>query len=361
MGTVYKENSCMRLIFVTNGLSSGGSERVLSLIAGKMAERGHQVEIIVLMKDDVFYEINPHIKLVFAEKESKSTSLLKKTIWLRSYIKRSKPDVVIAFLNRVYSLTILSLLGTGIPVISSERSDPRHFIALYKILIRLSLPFSKLHVVQTEWVKEYYPKFIQNKSVIIVNPVNEKVAKIKPVEKKDIIISVGRLDWQKNQLMLIDAFKKILDNYPSYELHIYGEGPLREMLQQHIDEQGLTQRIILKGRSKEILEKMNEARVFCLSSDFEGMSNAMMEAMCLGLPIVTTQVSGVKELIKEGVNGFVTPVKDTDAFAKALEKCVSDKTRMENMSKNNRQAAKLFDIEVIANQWEDLVNRVAER
>ena len=326
-----------KIAFVTNGLSSGGSERVLSLIANKMSERGYDTEIISLMNTEVFYTINPQLKLLFEQ----------------------HPSVIIAFLNRVYSLTILSMLGTGIPVISSERSDPRKFRPLYKILIRLALPFSRLHVVQTEHVKEYYPRFIQQKSVIIVNPVNEKIGIIKPVERKDVIISVGRLDRQKNQIMMIDAFKTIAAKHPYYKLYIYGEGPLRDMLERHVKEVGLEGRVLLPGRCSEMMERMNEARVFCLSSDYEGMSNAMLEAICLGLPIVTTLVSGVKELVKDGVNGYVVPVKDTSAFSKALDKILSEVKQQEKISEENRKMASRFDINNITDLWEEQIKKVA--
>ena len=117
----------MKISYITNGLTSGGSERVLSLLANKMSARGHDVDIISVMTTDVFYDLNPSVKLLFMGKEAKSELLIKKLLWLRKYIVNERPDVVIAFLQRVYCFTILSLLCTGVPVISSERNDPKSY------------------------------------------------------------------------------------------------------------------------------------------------------------------------------------------------------------------------------------------
>ena len=350
----------MKISFVTNGLTSGGSERVLSLVANEFAKRGYDVEILSYMDTVVFYELEPNIRVLFMDREAKSHSMLKKILWLRKYVKSNKPDVVIAFLQRVYCLTIMSLLGTGIPVISSERNDPRYYNKLYKLLMRIFLPFTSRHIVQTQSIKEYFPKAIQRKTTIIPNPVNEDIYKINvdQVKKKDLIINVGRMTNQKNQLMLIDAFNQIHQNFPSYQLYIYGDGPMREKLEERISSLSLKDKVFMPGRCESIFERMSEARLFCLSSDFEGMSNALIEAICLGLPIVTTNVSGVKELIGDGQNGLVVEKGDKDGFVKAMKRILSDDTLMNSISVNNKKKADVFWAKAIIDQWEAVVNQV---
>lgn len=347
----------MKISFVTNGLTSGGSERVLSLVANELSKRGHDVEILSYMDTVIFYELEPSIRVLFMDREAKSHSMIKKILWLRRYVKASNPDVVIAFLQRVYCLTIMSLLGTGIPVVSSERNDPRYYNKFYKLLMRIFLPFTSRHVVQTQSIKEYFPKNVQRKTTIIPNPVNEDIYQIDvdKVRKKNIIINIGRMTNQKNQLMLIDAFYQIHQDFPDYQLFIYGDGPMREKLEEHISMLSLKDKVFLPGRCEHIFEKLSEAKLFCLSSDFEGMSNALIEAICLGLPVVTTNVSGVKELIQNGRNGLVVDKGNTDDFANAMKLVLSDEDKMVSFSINNKKRANDFRIKSVIDQWENIL------
>ncbi len=348
----------MKITFVTNGLCSGGSERVLSIIANGLYQRGYKIDIISLKQKDVFYKIEDGIRLLYAGDESRSDYLLKRIYWLHHYFQKEPPDLVIAFLNRVYCATIFSLIGLNIPIITSERNDPRYFKYYVKLLIRIFLPFSNHHVVQTQRIKSYFPRFIQKKTSIIVNPVNECVFEQKVVPKKKQIISVGRLQDQKNQKMMIDAFSRIANQYPDYSLVIYGEGPLRIKLQSQIDKLHLHDRIILPGRTKEIIEKLNESEIFCLSSNYEGMSNALIEALCLGLPIITTKVSGTEELIQNGVNGFLIDLNDTVSMSKTLSYLMNNPVLQEVISKNNKDKSKLFLVENIIDQWESIIKKI---
>ena len=352
----------MKITFVTNGLTSGGSERVLSLVANELCKRGHEVEILSYMDTVVFYELEPRIHVLFADREAHSHSMMKKIIWIRKYVKGTKPDVVIAFLQRVYCLTIMSLLGTGIPVISSERNDPRYYNKFYKLLMRIFLPFTSHHIVQTQSIKEYFPKNVQRKTTIIPNPVNEEIYNIKgeEIEKKNLIVNVGRMTNQKNQMMLIDAFNQICQEFPDYKLLIFGEGPMREKLEEHVSSLFLKDRVYLPGRCENIFERMGEAKLFCLSSDFEGMSNAMIEAICLGLPIVTTNVSGVKELIQDGQNGYVVDKGDVEGFAKAMRLLLSNEKQMSIFAESNKNRANDFRIKSIIDKWESVIESVSK-
>ena len=352
----------MKITFVTNGLTSGGSERVLSLVANELSKRGHDVEILSYMDTVIFYDLEPGIRVLFMDREAKSHSMMKKILWLRRYVKESNPDVVIAFLQRVYCLTIMSLLGTGIPVVSSERNDPRYYNKFYKLLMRIFLPFTSRHVVQTQSIKEYFPSNVQRKTTIIPNPVNEDIYQIdvEKVKKKDIIINVGRMTNQKNQLMLIHAFNNIHQEFPSYQLYIYGDGPEREKLEACISSLSLGDKVFLPGKCEHIFDKMSEARLFCLSSDFEGMSNALIEAICLGLPIVTTHVSGVKELIKDGQNGSIVDIGDERGFSEAMRQLLSNDSQMALFARNNRLKANDFRARAIIDQWESVINSVVK-
>ena len=319
----------MKLTFVTATLTSGGSERVMSIVANKMQERGYEVEIICLNDQIVFYPINDGIKITHVEVESGTKSLPKKLWWFRKYIQKTQPDVVIAFMVSVYTVTLLALMGIDIPVISSVRNDPAYSNLRKKITRKLLLPRSAHVVVQTQQIKKFFNKSIQNMTTVIYNPVNEKVfetsyyndddndnlgLKIKD-ERLNRIISVGRLYPQKDQKTMIEAFAKVNEKHPDWKLVIYGEGPEREALESLVERLKVKDKVILPGRSENIIDELKKSKIFCLSSIYEGMSNALVEAICVGLPIVTTKVSGTEELIKNGENGFIVNIGDKDSMA----------------------------------------------
>ena len=346
----------MKIAFVTNCLASGGSERVLSILANSMSERGHSVEVLAMHTPTVFYKLRPEVHYVFSGDACHSASLAKRFWWLRKHLKENRPDVIVAFMNRVYCATLLSTIGLHIPVITSERNDPEYAALYVKWLIKALLPLTTHHVVQTEAIKAYYSKRIQRKTSIIVNPVNDAVFDApEATEKKDIVVSVGRLDPQKNQRMMISAFARLADKYPQWKLVIYGEGPIRQELEAFIAEKNLSVRILLPGRREDVFCKMREAKVFCLSSNYEGMSNALIEAICLGMPIVTTLVSGVKELIKNGQNGIVTSVGIEEELVAALDRIMGDEELRQRFACENIKRGHLFERDNTVNQWEKLI------
>lgn len=349
----------MKITFVTSTLHSGGSERVMSLLANNLSDRGYEVEILCINKHIIFYPLRDKVKVWFAEDEV-GTSIFKKAIWLRKHVKATNPDMVIAFMLEVFCLTLAALIGIKIPVISSERIDP-HFFGKAKGFLRWLLLRRTTHlVVQTQQIKAFYSKKLQARTTIIPNPVTEKVFELKPVEKENRLIAVGRLAYQKNYSMMLEAMKNIISDFPDYHLVIYGDGPERKVYEQEIADKGLEKYVSLPGKTERILEEMNRSKVFVMTSDFEGMSNAMLEAICVGLPVVTTEVSGAHDLIENGKNGFITKVRDVNAFTDALRKVLSDEELMKTMGELNRQKAENFKTEKIVDQWEALILQIAK-
>ena len=353
----------MRLSFIAANLNSGGAERVMSLLANQFSENDYEVEFIFLKNDIRFYPLHQNVKIKVAEKECGSTSLFKKLLWMRKYIKQNKPDAIFAFRIAIYSVTLLSLFGVKVPVIASERNDPRFNSLAWKIIQALLLPLANHFIVQTQQIKDYFPKFIQKKTDIIFNPVTEKVFSLPIVPKEKRIISVGRLHSQKNQKMMIEAFARVSEQFPEWKLVIYGEGPERDSLESLVSSFRfqVSSRISLPGRSENIIDELNRSEIFAFSSDYEGMSNAVVEAFCVGLPIITTKVSGTEDFIKENKNGFLLERNDVDGMEMAMRKLMSDEKLRKNIGDNNRQQANIFKIEHIFQQWENVVNKVVNR
>ena len=349
----------MKIIFTIASLGSGGAERVVSLLANKMVEQGHQVEIICLKFNDVYYQLHPEVKVTLAMQQTKNR--LTEVFWLRKYVKQEKPNVVIAFTEGVYCFTIAALIGTKIPIIASERLDPSAMTWKRNLLKRVLLPYANWLVVQTKGIKEYFPKSIQRKTSVIFNPVKEDISHSTlhtPHSTLNWIISVARLFPQKNQEMMIRAFAKIADEFPDWELVIYGEGPLRSSLELIVESLELKGRVLLPGRTEHVIEELRKSKIFCLSSDYEGMSNSMIEAICVGLPIVTTKVSGTDELVQEGINGYVVEIGDVEGMACALRKLMSNEHLIQQMGENSIKMKSQFQIETILAEWYRLIKQV---
>ena len=327
-------NGQYRISFVTSTLNSGGSERVISLLANALQERGHVVEIINLNRHDVFYPILPEVKLVFAEEECGSTFIGKKMLWLRSYVKRRRPDVVIPFMTDVECVTLASLMDVRIPVISSERYDPRASDFVYKTIRWIFLRLTT-HLV------------LQKRTTVIYNPVRNDIfpsSFLPSPSSHKRIISVGRLAPQKNFPMLIQAIANIKDEFPDWQLLILGEGPERQSLQLTIDNLQLTDRVLMPGRSEHVIDELRKSKLFCMSSNAEGMSS--------------TDVCGAKELLQNPDSGIIVPVGDTEALTQALRSLMSNESLMKEMSERNMAKAEMFKQEQIVDQWEVLINRI---
>ena len=149
-------------------------------------------------------------------------------------LKKEKPDVALSFGYILNPILILSKFGTGVPVIISERNDPiiEPKSKFYRVVRRITYPLSNKIVVQTPEIKKYFAKFINDSKIsIIPNPITKSLTTKSYHSVTNTLVSVGRLDQhQKNQLMLIEAFSKVIKSMPNCKLIIYGEGNDRNTL-----------------------------------------------------------------------------------------------------------------------------------
>ncbi len=353
----------MKISFVTANLWSGGAERVISLLANHLSARGHEVEVLLLRDSLVFYELDKKVRVLVCGDECCSNAMWRKLLWMRKHIKKTRPDVLVPFRVSVYCTTIMSLLGVSVPIVASERIDPYIPDSYWTYLRKILLPFVNHLVVQTSYIKTYYPKFLQKRITVIANPVREECFMIHSseiIEKQNRVVSVARLYEQKNQEMMIRAFAQVSDSYPDWKLVIFGEGPLRDSLQLIIDSLQLTDRILLPGRTNLVIDELRRSKVFCLTSEYEGMSNSMLEAFCVGLPIVSTKVSGTEELVIDGVNGFLVNMDDSKLLADCLSRLMGNEELLLSMSDYNLKYANNYSIEHITSLWENVLYKTIE-
>jgi len=337
-------------------LAAGGAERVLSVLSTPLADRYDTVIYVMWLDVPIFYEVDKRIGLVSVEREVRSKNDIKKIHWFRKFIEKEHPDVLLSFLEPFNIRVLLSTIGLGIKTFVAERNDPRGVNKYWimeqfeKLVYRLA---DKI-LVQTETIKKFFDGDLQERTHIIYNPVNlpkEMVGKALSVEKKKRIVSVARLMPQKNHDVLIKAFAVFSKSHPDYTLTIYGNGPQGEELKQLADSLGVGDRVSIPGASKTIHQDILDAEMMCLVSQREGMSNAMIEAMCLGLPCICTKVSGAIDLIEDGENGLLVNIGDVDALVEKMSFIAENPDKAKEIGENASQLYQVLNKDRICKEW----------
>lgn len=361
--------------FIGSMIEKGGSERVLSNLT-KYFSTYTDVELLTILNSRIAYKIDDKVNVTHLDKkeilEYKSTnkfiSILKYIIRYgryRKYLKKTKPDVVVSFMPEASFLSLLTPKSKKTRRIISVRNDPSKEFknSIYKFLSKKLYKRADGFVFQTIDAKKYFNKEIQSKSIVIPNPINEEfIEDTSIINKKNnsSIVSVGRLDSQKNHFLLIDSFKEVLSKFPDATLVIYGEGSLRNKLEEYVKRNGIEDKIKLPGRVENIKELIKEANCFVLSSNYEGMPNALMEAMALGLPVVSTDCpcGGPRFLIKNNVNGILVDTNNVKQMSEAIIKILSNKEFSKYISKNAKKIVEDLNPKKINKKWYDYVLKI---
>ena len=350
-----------KYVFFIGTLNNGGAERVISILTKHMAEAGKQVEIVLYYDQEPFYSIHPDVEVVRIQKETGTKGILKNILWLRKYIKANS-DVLVSFLAPFNILAIAASLGLGKKIIVADRNDPR-FVPSNTIIRKardLLYRFSDGVVVQNTGNKEYFSATVQKKSAVIFNPVDlgEKRGQALRTDKKKRIVSVGRLMPQKNQEMLLEAFAGARKDFPEYSLTIYGEGNYRDRLEAKINEFGLEGYVEMPGSKKDVFDLISDAELFVLSSNYEGMPNALIEAMCLGLPVISTAVSGTSDLIEDGVNGRVVEIGNKEQMAAAMRELLASADTRQKYAERAVLVNDKLEVNGIMEEWMKFIDRI---
>ncbi len=348
----------MKISFFIGSMSRGGAERVISILANDYCQRGWDVDIVLLLKNAVEYDLDSRIHIVDLAKKSGSY-VQNAPRWLlavRKYLKNRKPDRVVSFAGRINALVLTAGIGLRLPTVVSERNDPLHD-GRGKWMLRYCnwiYRRAKVIVYQNEHEKSCFHKSLEDKGCIIPNPVS--VAAIKQGGDSKVITTAGRLCEQKNQKVLVNAMAQIHKRYPEVICRIYGEGHLRQDLQAQIDSQGLTDVVTLEGNVKDIHARLANCGIFALTSNFEGLSNALIEAMMVGLACITTDYPGARELITDGENGLVVPMNDAAALAAAMEKLIENQDGCADaLAAEGQHSARKFRAETVLTQWRNVI------
>ena len=347
-----------KIIFYINVLCKGGAERVILQLARRFSCEGYKSIIVTSFEAKDEYEVPEGVERISMEKEETPRSRLKKNIFrikaLREICKREKPDLLISFMQEPNFRAILATLGLPVKTLVSVRNDPSREYAgkVGKIVGKFILPMADGCVFQTSDAQAWFPKRLQKKSAIIMNEVSETFFNVTR-ENTSNIVTVGRLSEQKNHKMLIRAFGSIASKHPDQNLLIYGEGNARHELEQLIESLNLDERVMLMGNTSDVPGVLSKASIFVLSSDYEGMPNALLEALAVGVPSVSTDCpcGGPKSIIEHGANGLLVPVGNQAAIADAMDKLLSDNNFAQKIGFMAKERASLYAPDKIFDMW----------
>lgn len=315
----------MKLMFVGYMHGYGGAEKMLITLANTMSERNHEIVFVSLAANNIVYNMSSKIKYLFIPDNGKGkiNILLNRYNELKKIIESYKPELIIHFWLQSAYMCAFMKKKIAMQTIYCERGDPsdKEYKGILGIIRKIALRRIKALVFQSKGARDYFNNNIRKKSCIIHNPVfiNPTEWKIPDVREKKIV-TVGRLHEQKNQKLFIDAIALLPLDKQNYTVEIYGDGELKESLQNQINKLKLSDRVHLMGTYPNIYEKIHNASVFVLSSDYEGLPNALLEAMALGIPCISTDCKpgGAKELIENGRNGIIVERDNAKSLAEKI-------------------------------------------
>lgn len=311
-------------------LSGGGAERVVSVWASQLAAIGFNVHILVSGRVNNEYPVSEKViihPIATTYEEYDKLHLFQKIKIRRAILKRINPDYVVSFLPHIQIQTFFATIGLKLKRVETIRVSPwvLQFSKLNRILWNLCINTCHTLILQTAEQELFFSPHIQKKSVVVPNPINEiynQLHKDKQPNTVKRFMAVGRITPQKNYPMMIRAFAKAHKEHPDIHLDIFGNAESSQYLETIktlIADLDLGHNVHLCGRSNSIHEEYLGHDAFLMASDYEGMPNALLEAMACGMVCLSTECkTGPKDMIDDGKSGYLVDVGDETAFANAI-------------------------------------------
>jgi len=291
---------------------------------------------------------------------------LRRIARLRSEVVHFRPDCIVAFSESQGVNSILASIGTGVPVLVSEHSNPHFFLTtrhgrVWHFLRCLVYRYAAAIVVLTEFNRQFFPGKIREKTVVIPNAVpteldtDDHSAEPPMSLPPPTIAALGRLEPEKRFDLLIKAFARVVQHVDC-RLVIVGDGTLRAELAGLSEQLGLADRVIMPGFLRHPWRLLRHASLFVLSSEVEVFPMVLLEAMSYGLPVVSFDCrTGPAEIIRDGVDGVLVPPLDVEALARAMVRLLKDDEERKRMSFHSVAVRERFSTETMIASWEDLL------
>lgn len=354
----------MNITLFIGSISNGGAERVVCNLANYLKGKGHVVEILVMSETRESYFIRPDVKVVPLIKNDERRSRLYNAViryfrLVRYMRSRSDVDRYVVMLPWTIVMMLSLAKKTKAKIIVAERCDLGSYSFFMRLLLKHYFKRADGLVFQTTDAFKMCDTATKNvRSIVIPNAINsEFIREPYSGERLKRIVGVGRMTHQKNFALLIEAFSRIAEIFPEYNLAIFGKGIGLKSLESQVKKLGLCNRISFPGYVDNIPEELEKSSLYVLSSNFEGMPNALMEAMSLGLPCVSTDCpcGGPRFLIQDGVNGFLVPVGDATRLAEAMKYLLTNEDKRNSLGKKAMEIRQTLSPEKIYQKWESFI------
>lgn len=389
-----------KIAFFIDSLGGGGAERVVSVLCAELSTRGYDVDILMLNKRPIAYQLSGGVNLIYSEDMPVTSAwgkLVRKVLehcmhlqvrfWnpllrkfgchaypranetrmyfytnfalpYREYLKRNPGCTAFGFLIRSNIAMLMAAKGLDVKTVFCERNNP----------VRPDMPANIMRirdrivhrcdaaVFQTRDQRDYYT-WLSCPTAVIPNPLKEGLPEPFVRKRRTEIVNFCRLNKQKNIPLLIEAFELLLRDYPDYTLRIYGRGDEKDNLIASIKEKGLEKSVFFEDFAPDVHEQIRDAAMYVCSSDFEGLSNSMLEALAIGLPCVCTDCEGggARMMIRDQVNGLLVPVRDARALYNGMKEIIENPDLAQRLSEEAAKVRAELSFEKIADLWETLI------
>ena len=350
------------IIVVTIALGNDGAERVLTELSNEWIRQGLKVTAIQMMANvyGSSFSLSEKVQVINlkTKKKTKIGKYMDRFIQICKILNSKKNGTVLAFLPGPQVILAMCSPFVKNRIIFSERNNPYDSpdTKFHRFLRDIAFLCADSCVFQTKEARDYFFKRIRQRGRIIPNPINPSLPRPYQGERRKAIVAVCRLRPQKNLSMLIDAFYRLNKYHKDYILEIYGQGDEEEKLIAQIERLKLENSVFLKGFCSNVHEKMVDCAMYVSSSNYEGISNSMLEALAMGIPTVVTDcpIGGAKLMIQNNVNGILVPVGDSAKLCDAMRKVLENPDFSLKLSMNARKVVEKYPIDKIAKRWMEI-------
>ncbi|HLR30319.1 MAG TPA: glycosyltransferase family 4 protein [Paenalcaligenes sp.] len=367
------QHSPRRILFFVGSMNAGGAERVAATLVNAWAARGDEVCLVMthLASRESFYSLHSQVQCVsladYLPARGRWLKPMAKARAIRAIYHEFQPDVVLSFLTNVNINVLYALKNIPTPIVVCERTHPlysRSATRSLRLLRRWLYPRASRVVLQTTASAQDFAR-VQTHArsyAVVPNPIDPRLLQRRPAYENTLqmppkLIALGRLAEVKRFDLLIEAFAALPSAYQTWELHLYGDGPQREALQQLAQQRGVDKRVFFQGRTDEPWQKLSESQLFVLCSAYEGFPNALLEAMALGLPCITLDCpSGPAEITEQGQVARLLPKNaDVQTLTQALEQLMGDPKQRRDLGVAARESVvRRYALETVLTRWDEL-------
>lgn len=364
----------MKILFLISSLGSGGAERVASTLCNVWVNRGNTVTLIPTYSGGgtPFYYIDERVELFYlSDYVGNKKNYLTRIFALRKIIREGNYNVIVSFLPNVNIAALLASLFTGTPCVVCERSDPsvQPIGYFWRFACKLLYRLSDIVTVQTNAVADSISNVYKGlpEIVVVPNPVPSSLiewsADLSGAKSRYKLISIGRLSPEKRVDGIVNIFTRLSGDFPDWDLDIWGAGPEESKIQSLINGNNMGGRIRLMGRSNNPWEIMSQADVFIMNSIFEGFPNALLEAMAVGLPCVTSDCrSGPREISDNGKYAILVNTEDGVEMENALRQLMSNKDLRVDLGQRARISINSrYSVDKVVEIWDGIFKKVERK